>query len=159
MSEPDRLRERVGEVLASLEESYGSFPVNQSTVSVPAKRYTTVRERAPEGCVDAYAEVRNADSEILHVSENGEWVLPGTSLPIDCALGRRVREAVAREAGIEWTIDGLARATITGIRADDADRETIYRMVLVFTGRHTGGRVGNGVEWEDEPTVAAPSVG
>lgn len=146
-------------MLAGLEESYGSFPVNQSTVSLPEERYASVRDRQPDGCVDAYAEIRNAESEVLRVADDGEWVLPGTCLPLDCALGQRVHEAVARQAGIEWTVGGLSRATIAGIRdADHADRETIYRVEVVFTGRHTAGRPGEGAEWAAEPMAAGTTV-
>jgi hypothetical protein len=157
MVTPDRGRERVESVLEDLEQRYGSCPVNQSTVSVSEERYADVREAEPADRVGAYAAVHNDDAEVLHVSDGDGAELPGGRVPLDGALGGRVCQVVERQTGVECTLDGLERVTIVGIRdADDPDRETVYRVVVVFAGTHTAGRPGEGAEWKSRPAGTPP---
>ena len=154
MGIPERSRERVEEYLAGLEETHGSFPVNQTTVSLPAERFRSVNERDSEGWIEAYIEVRNETSEVLHVTNGGDRTLPGVRVSATRNLESRIRQTVERLAGIQCSVDGLERATIAGIRnADDPEHATVYHMVVVFAGRHVGGALGENAEAEWDAAV------
>jgi ADP-ribose pyrophosphatase YjhB (NUDIX family) len=151
-------RERIEQYLSELEVAYGSFSVNQTTISIPGGRYENVRERGPE--VDAYVRVRNDSSEVLHVGENGDATLPGVRVAFDGDVELQVRRTVTETTGIECEIDGLERVTIAGVRdVDDPQRETLYHVIVVFTASTTGGVLDEHAEWEPvagpiEPVVA-----
>lgn len=154
MGIPERSRERVEEYIAGLEEAYGSVPVNQTTVSLPAERYDAVREceREMGGFVDVYAQVHNAEWGVLHVGRDAD--LPGVRVAIDESPEARVRQAVREQAGVECTIERVERATIAGTRnGDDPDCGTLYHVVLVFSGRHTAGRPDANAVWQSSPST------
>lgn len=156
MGIPERSRERVEEYIAGLEESYGSFPVNQTTVSLPGERYDAVceRERETGGFVDAYIQVQDSDQNVLHVAENSQADLPGVRVPMTDRMEPQLREAVREQAGIRCAIEGVERATIAGVRnADDAECGTVYHLVAVFSGQHVVGAPAEDAIWQQSATT------
>jgi hypothetical protein len=146
MGVPERFRERIESYIAGLERTYGGFPVNQTTVSLPDERYTKLREEG--GFVEAYIRVRDDRSDVLRLADGTDPALPGVRVSPDGPLEARLREAVEDQAGIRCVVDGLRRATIAGVRnAEDTSCETLYSLVVVFTGTHTEGVPGEGAEW------------
>ncbi len=151
MGIPERSRERVEAYIAGLEETYGTFPVNQTTVSLPAERYDAVREREREtgGFVDAYVQVEDSERNVLHVARNGHADLPGVRVAMDARTEPQVRAAVRKRTGIECTIVGVERATIAGVRnAEKDDCGTLYHVVAVFSGQHVSGTPVADAVWE-----------
>jgi len=151
MGIPERSRERVEEYIAGLEETYGSFPVNQTTVSLPGERYDAVceRERETGGFVDAYIQVQDSEHKVLHVAENGHADLPGVRVPMTDRTEPQLREAVRDQTGIRCTIEGIERATIAGVRdSDDSERGTVYHLVAVFSGQHDAGVPAEDAVWQ-----------
>ncbi len=150
MGIPERSRERVEDHIAGLEEAYGSFPVNQTTVTLPGERYGTVceRERETGGFVDAYIQVRDSERNVLHVADDGETDLPGVRVAMSTRTEPAVRQAVRERTGVRCTVDDVARTTIAGVRnADDHDRGTVYHLVVVFSGQHVEGAPAEDAVW------------
>jgi hypothetical protein len=137
--------------LSRLEASYDSFPVNQTTVSLPHEQLQRIRNQREPDAVDAYAEVYNDDRQILHVEEDGQVSLPGDSLDVDDPLEPQLQAAVERATGVGCVVEGVESATIAGLRNEDApDSETVYRLVVVFEARHSEGSPETGAYWESE---------
>lgn len=151
MGIPERSRERVEEYIAGLEETYGSFPVNQTTMTLPGERYSRVceRERETGGFVDAYIQVRDSEHNVLHVASNGTTDLPGVRVAMSDRTEPAVRAAVREHTGASCTVDGVERATIAGVRnADDPDSGTVYHLVAVFSGQHVEGALVEEAVWQ-----------
>jgi hypothetical protein len=147
MSVGERTREHVEQCLSGLQESFGSFSVNQTTVSVSGATYDRVRDRAGDDRIEALAAVRDGDGRRLYVSESDEAHLPGTVAP-ERDVVPRLRQVVAEATGVEVTVEGVSRARIAGIcDEDDRDRETLYWLVVVFDCRPTAGAPAEGAEW------------
>jgi hypothetical protein len=126
----------VEEQLSVLKEVYDSFSVNQTTVSVAPSQYERVAAVAERGDIEVYAAVRNDDGDVLHAGDGDESELPsGTASAVD-ELERAARAAVREAADIEWTLAGVDRAHIRGVRdADDESRDTVYSLAVVVEGR------------------------
>lgn len=153
-------RARVEDLLADLERLYDSFTVNQRTVSLPAERYEFVRDRYEGRSVDTYVEIENEDGEVLHVGEDGDVALPGSVGRPGEALQHEVARAVARQTGVDFSIDGLARVTIAGVsNADAADEDVLYRLLVVFSASYEGGDPLPGAEWRSSSGEPAPTYG
>lgn len=153
----ERPRERVDEYLSELEVAYGSFSINQTTISLPSDRYESVREREPK--VDAYVRVHRDGSEVLHVNQNDDGNLPGVSVAFDGNAELQVRRAVREVAGIDCKIEGLERVTITGVRdADTPERDPLYHLTVVFTASYVGGTLDDHAEWEPVTAPVEPIV-
>jgi ADP-ribose pyrophosphatase YjhB (NUDIX family) len=154
-----RSRERVERRLADLEGAYGSFPITQTTISLPGPRYVRAREQHQDGLVDVYAEVHNDEGEVLHVERDTGLALPGTATDVEDSLEQGLRRAVERETGIECDIDGLTGVTIAGIRnEDDPDGVTVYRLVVVFSAVHESGVANGSAAWATEVRDVQPVV-
>jgi len=148
MGTAERSRERVEAHLDSLERVYDGVSVNQTTLSLQPEQYSSMRERAAKGHVEAVIEVHDEESKVLHLRRGGEADLPSVRVTPEEDPESRVRETVREQAGIACVVDGLERATIAGIRnAEDPDAETVYLLSLTFRGRHTGGVVAEDAEW------------
>lgn len=155
-----RSRERVEDRLAGLEAAYGSFTVSQTTISLPAPRYERARERYRENLVDVYAQVRNEAGDVLHVDGDGTRALPGTAAGTHVSLEEGVCEAVERQTGVRCHVDRLQNVTITGLRnADEAEGETVYRLVVVFAASRDGGDANARAAWASEAEGIEPVVG
>lgn len=140
----------VGEDIERLEDRFGSFPVNQTTLDVSEACYESARERAGAEELDVYVRVRNDDGEVLHVGGDEGGSVPqcvsGPNEPLSAAVTRTVRT----ETGVECAVDDVARVTITGVRdEDDPDAEAIYRLVALVDARHERGRA-RGAEWRPD---------
>jgi len=158
MGIPERSRERVEEYIAGLEATHGSFPLNQTTVSLPGERYSKVREceRETGGFVDAYIQVRDSERNVLHVAGNGEADLPGVRVPMAASTESRVCAAVRERTGVECAIEGVERATIAGVRnGDHPGCGTLYHVVVVFSARQVAGAPAEDAVWQQ----SASSVG
>ena len=151
MGIPERSRERVEEYIGGLEEIYGSFPLNQTTLSLPGERYDEVREREREtgGFVDAYIQVYDSQHNVLHVARNGHVDLPGVRVRMDTETESQVRSAVRERTGVECAVERVERATIAGVRnGDNDDCGTLYHVVVVFSGQHVAGAPAEDTVWQ-----------
>jgi len=151
----ERSRARVEDVLSDLEGSYDSFPVNQTTLTLPEERYERARREYGEGAVDTYLRIANEDGEVLHVTDDGQAGLPGVvgqpDHAVECDLERRVE----RQTGVECSVDGLEEVTIAGLgNADAPDDPTYYRLLVVYEASYQCGDLAEGVEWQ--PGTAEP---
>jgi hypothetical protein len=145
-------RGHIEEHLASLEDQYGSFPVNQTTVSLPDEQFERAQETSDQQTVDAYVEVRNDDHEILHVSDSGAMHLPGDAIDLSDSIDSQVTDAVAETTGIDCAVEGIESATITGLRnEDDPDGETRYHLIVLFDAAYRAGSADADAYWEQEP--------
>ncbi len=155
-----RSRERVEGRIASLEAVYGSFPVSQTTISLPASRYERARELYHDAdLIDVYAQVRNDEGDVLHVDGEGQPALPGTAVGTHTSLEDAVRDAVEGQTGVRCQVDGLETVTIAGLRNDDdPDGDTLYRLVVVFSASCEGGVPNAQAAWEPAVRSGQPVV-
>lgn len=153
----ERSRDRVEARLAALAESYASYPVNQTTLTVNGEAYERVRDRCSEGLVDAYVRIYNGDGEVLLAEDDGSWVVPSVVPPAGERLETGIERAVEADTGVDCALTALDRVTILGVRHEDApDRDPVYRLVTVFSGRYVDGAPAGGMAWRDgapEPAV------
>ncbi len=141
-------RVAVEERLSALEQRYGSFPVNQTTLTVPAAE----RERAPsdpEGGVEVIAVVRNGDDELLLGEGESGWVIPRGMVGPEERLEGTVRRVVREAAGVDCVVDRPLRASIVGLR--DADGGTTFRLRVAFAARGVGAVEDTARRWSDRP--------
>jgi len=138
--------------LSVLDQSYGSFSVNQTTVAVSQSRYEREREKAGAGSVDVYTKVRNDESELLHVQNAETLELPSTTVT-DEEFERAAATAVENETGIDCRIVDVEQATILGVRnIDDDSHKTVYRLAVVFEASHSSGSISSDAEWQETAT-------
>ena len=148
MGVAERSREHVETKMEELEAAYGSFAVNQTTITVPGEQYTSMRERGNPEPVAAYIAVRNEDEDVLHVDGEDDPELPGVQVALDESLEPAVRDVVDERAGVDCVVDGVEQVTIAGLRnAADSDDETLYNLVVVFSGQHRSGVPAEQAEW------------
>lgn len=146
-------RDTVGEGIEFLQDHHGSFPVNQTTISLSADAYQDAVDRASTGIADVYVRVHNDDGEILHVEADDRFRVPRCVGDSEKALTDRAREAVREATGVRCAIDEVARVTIAGIRnADDMDADPVYRLLVLFEASHVGGTLGDAT-WRSEPEM------
>jgi hypothetical protein len=141
--------------LSMLEEHYGSFSINQTTLSVPEDEYEQARAEARDEQIDIYAKVRNDDAEVLHVQDQNAVTLPSTTTSGTSSLEQDAKTTVQQRTGIECSISAIEQATILGIaNDDDADSDTIYRLAVLFEACHDDGAVNENGVWQQ--TVNSP---
>jgi hypothetical protein len=151
---------RVEDLITDLERLYDSFPVNQRTVALPRERYEHAQERFEGQSVDSFVEIENDDGDVLHVGEDGAEALPGSVGRPGEALQHEAARAVARQTGVDFSIDGLSEVTILGIsNADESDAETLYRILVVFSANYEGGEPLPGTVWRSASGVPSPIFG
>jgi len=154
----ERSRARVEDLLSDLERSYDSFPVNQTTLTLPAERYERARREYGDGAVDTYVRIANDDGEVLQVTEDGQTALPGVVGYPDDAFERDLERRVERQTGVECSIDGLDEVTIAGLgNADDPDEATFYRLLVVYQASYRGGEPAEGAEWHSQAADPRPA--
>jgi ADP-ribose pyrophosphatase YjhB (NUDIX family) len=158
MAVADLSRDVVEERLGALEEAYSSFTVNQTTLGVSQESYDRARDRCTEGLADVYVKVSDDTGDVLLVERDQGWVVPSVRPPASDSLEIGVARALAEETGVECRITGLERVTILGIcHEDDPERETVYRLVAVFTAERTTGTPASDAAWHsDLPDAAVP---
>lgn len=142
--------ETVESHLSTLDEGYDSFKVNQTTVVATPDRYERERERACAGSVDVYTKVRNDDGEVLHVKGEEDVVLPSTRTTSE-RFERTAFDAVEEQTGVECRVEGIDQATILGIRDGNEERETVYRLAVVFEATHWSGSPEETGVWRSDP--------
>lgn len=141
-------RERVEERLSGLEVVYGSFPVDQTTISVPERQFERFYERGAKPFVEVRVEVYNDGGDVLCLRDDSGETLPYTEVGMGEKIEREAQQAVRNQTGVECGVAGLARATIAGIRnASKPDAEVLYFLVVVLRGPKEGGDVGDHAEW------------
>jgi hypothetical protein len=134
--------------LSVLEDSYGSFPVNQRTVTVPTTEYEQRRNQRER--IDLYTKVHNEQLEVLYVGAGSNRMLPSTSATVDDGLENTARGIVEETAGISCQIEGVGSVTILGLHdRNDTDRETVYTLAVLFEATHTGGRLTSPAVWQE----------
>lgn len=151
----EQSQETVEAYLSVLEESYNSFPINQTTVSVPTEEYQSERERADAGCVDLYAKVENAESEVLHLREEDELVLPSARTS-EADFEYTVIDSVRESTGVSCRVKGIEQATILGIHDAESDEGAVYRLALVFEGVPESDSPNTDAVWHS--TVEVPEI-
>jgi len=148
MGVAERSREHVEAKLEELEEAYGSFAVTQTTITLPGEQYKSMRERGNPDPIAAYIAVTNDEEDVLHVDGEEEPELPGVQVGLGESLEPAVREQVRDAAGIDCVVDGVEQVTITGLRhGDDPSAETLYHLVVVFSGEHRAGAPASEATW------------
>jgi hypothetical protein len=154
MGAVEESRASIESCLSTLEGIYSSFSVNQTTFSVSTDRYDHIKQENKQGQVDAYAKIQNETGDVLHVTDDETCRLPGTATAIDESIERDLRGSVA-DTGIESTIDEIEQVTIVGLRdANDEERETIYRLAVVFVGTYKSG-TDDDADWQETAVPAA----
>jgi len=135
--------------LTTLEETYGSFAINQRTVAVPAEQYEREREKSGAGQIDVHAKVENDQSEVLYVEDNGTTALPSTTTTAHDSLKPAIQAEIFKIAGIECLLSDISAVTILGVRdADNEGRKTVYRLAVLFDGNHKSGSINDHAEWK-----------
>jgi hypothetical protein len=148
-----RSTDAIGDGIESLQQRYGSFPVNQTTLSLCPDAYRDTVDRAEEGIADVYVRVHNDDGEVLQVEADGRQRVPRCVGTSERPLRERARRAVEQTTGVTCTVDEIVRVTIAGVRnAQDADAETVYRLLVLFDATYEGGTVRNG-SWQADADV------
>ena len=143
--------------LSTLEDAYGAFSVNQTTIPVPPAQYDRERERAADGRVDLYAKVWNDQSEVLYRTDGDDMTLPSTAAEGPRALEDAVCTAIAEKTGIDCTVTGVEEVTILGVRdAENEDRDTVCRLAILFEATDEGGTAGEAAEWRPPSEVSDP---
>jgi hypothetical protein len=143
--------------LSMLEDSYGSFSINQTTLSVPQEEYKQAKKEALADRIDIYAKVQNDDAEVLHVRDQEAHTLPSTTTSADGPLEHEAKKAVQRRTGIECSITAVEQATILGITSDDeAHSDTIYRLAVLFEATHDAGAVNENAVWQQQAKPPQP---
>jgi ADP-ribose pyrophosphatase YjhB (NUDIX family) len=155
----DLPRDRVESRLAALEETYASFAVSQTTLSVSPSVYERAREQCAEGLADVYAQVYNGAGDVLLVEGDGEWVVPHAKPDRDEPLEAGTCRTLAERTGVECSVTDLERVTILGVRhGGDPERDTVYRLVPVFSAERVDGTPGDDAAWHSElPESALPT--
>lgn len=136
--------------LSTLEESYGSFSINQRTVTVPTAEYEQKRNGFGPKEVEVYAKVQHDDADVLYVDTDEKRALPSTRAAIDDKLETAARKTVAETANITCEICGVEAVTILGLHdGSDADRETVYTLAVLFEAQYTEGTLASNAVWQE----------
>ncbi|WP_335999787.1 NUDIX hydrolase [Halorientalis halophila] len=147
-----RSRDHVESLLSALDDSYESFPVTQTTVSVPSETYDPIARKWRQEVARADVHVRNDAGEVLVSTDEEGPRAPSAIVAAGESLEEGARRAVTRSLGVECRLDGLAGVTIAGVQhEDDADANPIYRLLVVFTGQRVAGTPSRASEWRAEP--------
>jgi ADP-ribose pyrophosphatase YjhB (NUDIX family) len=156
----ERSRARVEDLLADLERGYDSFPVNQTTLTLPADRFDRARREYGDGTVDTYVRIANDDGEVLSLVDEGAQDLPGAVWHPNEAVEGDLERTVAAETGVDFSIEGLSEVTIAGLSnadADEGEEATLYRLLVVFEASYEEGEPVEGVEWQAEAADPSPA--
>lgn len=144
--------------LSSLDEVYEDFSVNQTTIPVPETQYEHERERAATGRIDLYAKVCNDDGEVLHLTREETEQLPSTTVDDEESFERAICHAVSETVGIDCRVTGVEEATILGVAdAENNDRETIWRLAVLFEAAHQAGTVDEQADWRGPSETVEPT--
>lgn len=82
-------RERVEERLSGLQVVYGSFPVDQTTISVPETQFERFYQPLAEPIVGARIEVYNQNDEVLYLPDHRGQRLAATGVGLGEKIERR----------------------------------------------------------------------
>jgi len=146
-------RDLVGESIRELEDRFGSFPVNQTTLRLSSEAYADALQRAEAGVADLYVRVSNAQGEVLHVRDGDRPRVPRCAGPLRGRPVERARQAVREATGVACTVDDVVRVTIAGVRdGSDADAPPAYRLLVLFEGSPVDGASESGI-WRAESTT------
>ena len=140
-------RDPIGDGIDRLEDAFGSFPVNQTTLSVGTSDYDTARERG-DNAVYVYVRVRNDEGEVLHLRDADEPSVPRYVRNFETELRPHVREWIREETGVECAVSDVTRATIAGVHDEsDPDAPPLYRLLVLVDADYEGGTP-DGAVWE-----------
>ncbi len=155
MSLAGRSRDHVADLLAELEDGYGSFPVSQTTVSVPSGCYEETVQEWQQAVARVDVHVCNEAGEVLVLTDGDETRPPGSVVSPHESIEERARHAVTRLVGVECRIDGLQAVTIAGVQNEhDADDAPMYRLIVLFDGTHVGGTLPVDCRWLADPPAS-----
>ncbi|MFB6179957.1 MAG: NUDIX hydrolase [Halorientalis sp.] len=147
-----RSRDHVEELISDLESAYDSFPINQTTVTVPAEHYERVEEQCRQGVARVDVYVRNEQDDVLMVEDGNELTVPGETVTADDSLERRARRAVKQATGVECHVETILKATIAGVHSEaDPDADPIYRLVVLLSASLSAETPSVDGQWQTEP--------
>jgi hypothetical protein len=151
-------QEHVSSALESLNNTYDSFPIHQTTVSVDQASYDHAVQCCKRGVVDASIRVRH-DGGVLVLETDGveqtpQGIIESTEESIEAGACRLVRELT----GVSCHIIDLISANIVGIHdASPADREPIYRLDVLFEAVYDTGELRECASWDASIPFATTS--
>ena len=152
MSLAGRSRSHVETLLAELEAGYQSFPVTQTTVSVPAGCYEATADEWRQEAARADVHVHNDAGEVLVLTDDDGPRAPRSVVGTDESIETRARRAVNQSVGVECRIEGLEAVTIAGVQHEtDPNADPIYRLVALFDGTHVAGTPAADWQWRADP--------
>ncbi|MFC7155438.1 NUDIX domain-containing protein [Halomarina halobia] len=152
--------ERVSDYLRVLDGSYSGFTVRQTTLSVRAEVYDRMASLASAGVVDAAVRVRNATDEVLAVREAGDgWTDPYGLVRRDETIESGARRSLRERTGIDAALDDLLGVTIVCLTdATNPDRDSLYRLSALFSGRYVGGEPESNCAWRSRPPRSISAI-
>ena len=143
-------RDRVTARLAQLRGVYEGFDIQQTTLGVGPEEFERV---CGEGNSAVRAEVTVTDPRGRHllVETADGWSLPGTDVSAGEPITETLREAVARQTGLEPVIETVEAAAIVAIDCE-ATGESTYQLQVRFAATPGEGTLDEAAAWRAEPT-------
>lgn len=142
-------QEQVSSALETLNDTYDSFPIHQTTVSADPDSYDRAVQRCERGVVDASVRVRH-DGGVLVLENDGveqtpQGIIESEDESIEAGACRLVQELT----GVSCHIVDLINANIVGIHdTSSADRDPIYRLDVLFEGVYDTGTLYECASWD-----------
>jgi hypothetical protein len=146
--EVGRSREQVSSVLETLNNTYESFPIHQTTVNADKDSYDHAVQHCKQGVVDASVRVRH-DGGVLVFETDGVKQTPGGIIESDAPSIETGASRLVRElTGVSCHVVDLVSANIVGIHdTSSADREPIYRLSVLFEAVYDTGELCECASW------------
>lgn len=146
MTVGERSHRLVDETLERLRDEYRDFREIGRAFAVPDAQYEFTVERFEAGSVGgAGAWVTDAAGRVLLVQDrglDGPWSEPSGKVEPGESLEAAACREVLEETGVQCAIEGLHLANHWRVSsADDPDRDTVHRLVVVFDAVYVDGTV------------------
>ncbi|WP_330632504.1 hypothetical protein [Halocatena halophila] len=157
-----RTHTQVSTVLDGLRETYDSFSINQSSVTVDHETFERVAERATTHVVDVDVKVQR-ESSVLVVESDGMVRAPhGTVTVEESGLESGAHRLVENQTGIDCHVVDVLSATILTITDKSrTGRDPVYRLSVLFEAIYEGGEPEGTARWQSgaaTSTVAHPAL-
>ncbi|MFC7072687.1 NUDIX hydrolase [Halovenus rubra] len=138
-----RSKTRVDNILADLEQQYGSFEVVKKRWERSEVAFDRLLTQFEQGRLDgAGVWITNDDGEVLLVRNEGEdgWADPGGKVEVGEEYATAAKREVREETGIDCTLTGLRELhKIENITASHP--ASIFEVIAVFDGEYVDGAV------------------
>lgn len=151
-----RTQKQVTEVLDTLQDSYDSFSIHQSSVSVDRETYERVAQRSEHGAIEVDVKVHNEEGVLVCETDGAERTPHGLievgDAPIEVAARRLVRE----RTGVSCHVVDLVSANIVAVHETTvADRKPVYRLSVLFEAMYETGEPGECASWHTASAAVA----